>query len=294
MIKSKRIKLLTRSFALIVLIGLFYNISSFIYIHQQMNQNNLNTPLAEKMMIGVGITLIALIIYHLISLVQILLFFHHSKNTNMIYSFAFVLGTISLMFIPGNVALLSDIGKQYQYGLSTPEWKILYFVHFCHFLFTVISLFLSKSIFSTFEMKNKIKAIKDEVTFTTAQYTGLLCGIIGLIHLALLFILDIKLKYIPAISNVFGLILISPYCFIVLLWLISKWKQKISDWYDEKQIHDLSFAALFTICLNSALFFALFIASFFIQSEITEKIWFPFYLFFTLTSFSGATLYFHR
>ena len=85
----------------------------------------------DRLMIFVGIGFITIFIFHLSSILHLSLQLKFFKRPNIVRAFAVFAGVLSILLLVGNLALLSDIGKESQHGLNTSgEWIFLYINHF--------------------------------------------------------------------------------------------------------------------------------------------------------------------
>ncbi len=207
------------------------------------------------------------------------------------------------------MAMLQDIGKEYAYDFaqiqkmgkenSIPagtqgEWTILYINHILHFAFHILIFLLIIFTFRLLHKKYKPeKVIKDEVIFITAQYIGMFCGLIGL-AINILVLIIFPVRFIQKFSIVFSFIIIIPYGIIVSYWLAIKSKEKIKEWYDEKQFNDITRASLITIIILVPVMAIIFFIYHLNPVSAIIFIWFPVYLFLTLLIFSAGTLYFSQ
>ena len=86
--------------------------------------------------------------------------------------------------------------------------------------------------------------------------------------------------------------LVIPYAAIVVYWLVIKFRERVTEWYDEKQFQDVTkagFISFLATIVVLAIFFVL-------QNTLTRfplisVIWFPLYFFIALLIFSGYILY---
>jgi hypothetical protein len=90
-------------------------------------------------------------------------------------------------------------------------------------------------------------------------------------------------------------VLVIPYAAIVIYWLVIKVRERVTEWYDEKQFQDVAKAGLVSFLSSIAI-----LAIFFVIQNTLRKfpllgvIWFPLYFFIALLIFSGAILYFSK
>ena len=77
--------------------------------------------------------------------------------------------------------------------------------------------------------------------------------------------------------------------------LIFKLKDKIVEWYDEKQFQDIAKASLITLIVSFPAMSIMYMLKYPDLSEnYVTYFWFPFYLFLTILTFSSSVLYFNR
>jgi hypothetical protein len=138
-------------------------------------------------------------------------------------------------------------------------------------------------------------AARDEVVFVTAQYIGVFCGILGLISLAAYLISGLPFWIVKKAVLPSSIIIVMPYCFIIAYWLIFKLKDKIADWYDEKQFQDIARASLITLIISFLSMMLIYMCKYPVSAEnYVTYFWFPFYLFLTILTFSSSVLYFNK
>jgi hypothetical protein len=195
---------------------------------------------------------------------------------------------ISLFAIGVEKVMIDEVAKEYSLGVHGGEFMILNFAYVINALFTsLIFLFVLRTSRLT-DLDNKKNKSVDERIFTIAQCMGILSGILGLLLTFGImwrnFPLDKLWIFIP-----FFVLFFTPYALAVLYWLSLKRKQRITDWYDEKQLQDILKSSLATLLLSVpgiALFVFLF--------HPASVFFFLYYLFYVLLLFSVSTLYFYK
>jgi hypothetical protein len=251
----------------------------------------------DRLMIFVGAGFIAVFIFHVCSILNLILQLKFFKRFSILRAFAVFAGVLSILLLVGNLGLLSDIGKESKLGLDTSgEWIFLYVNHFLHAAFIMLMFGL---IVSSFQILKKNlpseSVIKDEVVFITAQYIGIFCGILGFISLAAYLISGLPFWIVKKAVVPTSAIIVMPYCFIVLDWLIFKLKDKIVNWYDEKQFQDIAKASLVTLIVSFPAMSLMYMLKYpNLPESYVTYFWFPFYLFLVLFTFSSSVLYFNR
>ena len=156
---------------------------------------------------------------------------------------------------------------------------------------TLIFLTLDKKEYRFYHISEKEVPLKDEAIFTDAQYIGIFTGILGLFILASLSVSS-PLWAIKKGIVIVCIMIVIPYITIVVYWLLIKIRERITEWYDEKQFQDVTKSG-FVSFLSSIAILAIF---FVIQNtvkkfELLNVIWFPLYFFISLLIFSGVILY---
>lgn len=282
---KKRIKLLIQ---ISFIIG-FISFNSIIYILYKLNYNLLEV-IDKNTIDYIGLVgYLFIIFFHLISILFIIVHFRHFKFLNLLRIISLITGIISLFAIGAEKILFDEIAREYAIGWEVAGeiiiLEILLFMNitFCLLMFTLIFKTL------TYPQKNNVNGrVKDETIFTLAQYMGIISGIMGILH-------TIKLTSMQVNTNKFWIYLpfyflfILPYIITVTYWLIMKMKEKIVDWYDEKQLKDVLKSSLTTLTLSiPGMTFFLLIA------QHSTFYWFPYYLFLILLIFSSSTLYYYK
>jgi hypothetical protein len=91
------------------------------------------------------------------------------------------------------------------------------------------------------------------------------------------------------------IMILIPYGMIVSYWLTLRLKDRIGEWYDEKQWHDITRAGFITLLLLVPTLLLYFVAFSLIGEHFPTRIlWFPFTLYVTLFLFSLLTLIYYR
>ena len=289
----------TLSFSIISILAFIYNFILYIRIEMvTINLGLLNT-LISKTEIYAGISIILIIIFHFSAILMIILKLKAVVRESIFLSFIFFISIISLIMVFGDFALITDIIKEYNAGLPGIESEIavLYSSQFLHLLFyclIIIFIILNNRVKKRTNRYDAEVPLKDEAIFINAQYIGIFTAALGLAILASLSIFSplwaIK-KGIVAVCAV----LVIPYAAIVIYWLVIKIRERVTEWYDEKQFQDVTKAG-FVSFLSSIAILAIF---FVIQNTLSKfpllsVIWFPLYFFIALLIFSGAILYFSK
>src|SRR4030042_5097398 len=81
------------------------------------------------------------ILFHLSAMFTLILQLNFFKRENFLRAFLFFTGTVSLLMLLGDFALLSDISKEYIFGLPG-EFNILFISQALHFVFYILMIVL--------------------------------------------------------------------------------------------------------------------------------------------------------
>ncbi len=243
----------------------------------------------ELLFILTGIGLLLFMGFCLASLLRTMNYIRRLNKVNLIYIILVICGVVSVLFIFGDMALLSDIGKQHSYGMDQPEWFVLYPVMGFQVLTTLLFLYFHLYQFPQQELAKEIAF--DNNIFMTVQFIGLLCGFIGLTTnlLGYLFPNAWSLKN----HTTSGLItLLLPYGISVGYWVFNKIFGKERKFYDEKQSQDIGKSAFITLIASAVFMVGIFILNFNNLDGVTSILWLPLYLYSILMMFSLGNIYF--
>ncbi len=281
---------------IISLVSLIYNLIFYETLRPKIIGFEDISGILDSMEVFVAVAFILIFIFHSSAILNIAFQLKFFKRESLLRSLVFFIAVISILLVFGDFALLSDIGKEYAYGLDTTgEWPILYFSQLLHFILTILVFITLLWTRKSFLDKYKEDVVlKDEAIFINAQYVGIFCGIFGIGVFSVLsafFPLWALKKGIFVIS----LIVILPYFLIVIYWLVIKIREKVGQWYDEKQYQDITKASLVTMMASIIIMTVIFVTQYFVSKfDFITITWFPFYVFLVLLLFSSSTLYFNK
>ncbi|MCL5070861.1 MAG: hypothetical protein M1308_08195 [Actinobacteria bacterium] len=288
----------TFALCLVSLCGLILNLVFYGILRNNIIDHEDIMVVADKIGVFVGIIFIIFFIFHISAILSIIFQLKFFKRESFLRSFSFFVSVISLLMVFGDFALLSDITKEYIGGIErgiAGEFLMLYMSQGLHLLFFVLVIVLA--VLTKRRIHKKVVeevVIKDESIFINANYIGVLCGISGLAILAL-FSIFYPLWAIRKGIIIITLVVIFPYIIIVVYWVITKLKEKIGEWYDEKQYQDIAKASLTTMLTSAVLLAVIFAFQYwYTRSALLNVIWFSLYLFFSLLVFSSIILYLNK
>ncbi len=230
---------------------------------------------------------LVILAFHIAAFSLLVMHFRKVDGNSVLRAGAFAAGILSLLALCTEKVFYDEIARDFAAGFAVHmEFAILIAMLAFNAVFSVYMIFFVYRIFRT-ESAFAVE-VKDEKVFLLAQYMGVVCGLSGL-YMTLSLIgrqvpLDRFWIYLPMYA-----LLIFPYGVTVLYWLIMKARERIGDWYDEKQLQDLMKAALTTLLLSIPGQALLLLA----DGDIAVY-WYSSWLFMTLMLFSGSTLYYFR
>ena len=262
----------------------------FASLRPKMIQFEAIAPAEEGLLNWVGIGLLLFLAFCLLSLFQTAKYLKNAKKITLFSLFLITSGVLSLLLIFADVALLSDIGKQYRHGLAQPEWSMLYPVMGFQF-FTAI-VFTYNHIFGFTKETSFTYVAQDSNIFIIVQYVGIICGLLGLVSSCLGFLFP-RAWTLQVHTTMTLIILFIPYLLAVGYWLLTKLQEEYRQWYDEKQLQDIGKSAFLTLVLSVILMIGLFVTNYNDLGGVVSVLWLPLYLFSVLFLFSSGNLYFY-
>ncbi|MCL5072748.1 MAG: hypothetical protein M1308_17920 [Actinobacteria bacterium] len=290
---------ITLGFSIISILAYFYNFILYIRIDITTINFGLINTLISKTEIYAGISIILIIIFHLSAILTIILNLKAADRESIFLSFIFFISIISMIMVFSDFALIGDIVKEYNAGLSGigSEFAVLYFSQFAHLLFYCLIIIF---IISANRAKRRIVRsdaevpLKDEAIFINAQYIGIFTAVLGLGILTALSLSTPLWAIKKGIVAVCAMLVI-PYASIITYWLVIKIRERVTEWYDEKQFQDVTKAGFISFLSSIAILTIFFI----IQNTLSKfpllsVLWFPLYFFMILLIFSGSILYFSK
>lgn len=261
----------------------------FASLRPKMIQFEAIAPAEEGLFNWVGIGLLLFLTFCLLSLFQTAKYLKNAQKVTLFSFFLVASGVLSLLFIFADVALLSDISKQYRHGLAQPEWVMLYPV--MGFQFITAILFTYLHIFGFTKEQSFTYVAQDSNIFIIVQYVGIICGLLGLASSSLGFLFP--RAWPLQIHTINLIILLMPYLLAVGYWLFTKLQEGYRQWYDEKQMQDVGKSAFLTLVLSVVLMMGLFVTNYNNLGGVVSVLWLPLYLFSVLLFFSSGNLYFN-
>ena len=284
---------------LISIAGLILTNTFFILLRNMITGMGDVESFMTRFSIPVAVAYVIFGFFHLAAILTLVLELKFFKRDNFLRAFLFFTSIVSLLMLLGDSALMSDISKEYVFGLPG-EFNILFLSQLLHLIFYILMIVLLISSRKSVRKKGEEIVLKDDSVFINAQYIGILSGISGLALVTIFSTLYIGIYDLPVWAIKTGIIMSSmmaviPYILIVFYWLIVKLKEKTGEWYDEKQYQDITRSSLVALMMSIIFLLIVFIIQYiFGNFELLNFIWFPLYFFFILLLFSSTTLFFNK
>ena len=247
------------------------------------------TASEENLFLGVGAGLLIYLIFISLSVLRAASYTRYAEGVPLVAAGLIVLGVLAFIFVFSDLALLSDIGKQYTAGFEQPEWTILFIL--MAFQLIVLVVFMHQH-FRGFKETGKCEPpARDSNLFMIVQYVGALCGLMGLALSSLGFFYPRAWK-LEGHTLFTVMILMIPYTLAAVYWLAAKLREKPRQLYDEKQMLDVGRSALITTLTSTIQMLSLFTLNFRGLGDMVSVLWLPLYLFSALLVFSCTNIYF--
>lgn len=245
----------------------------------------------DGLLTAVGFSLLIIFSYYLISLWHFVRYIRNVEEIKPLPLFLIISAVLSLLFIFSDIALLSDIHKQYRNALSQPEWSLVLPIMIIQFILTILFLYIH--ITDRLGVDRDDHAALDINIFLIVQYIGIVSGLMGLGLASLGFIYSSGWN-VTTHSILGGIVILFPYGLGIMYWLITKFQEEDRQWFDEKQKLDIGKSALLTLSIDTFLLTILFFISIQSIGDIISKLWLPIHLYTVIFLFSLGNLIFSR
>lgn len=268
-----------------------YAVIVFLRLQPRMVAFEMITDVESGMMTGVGFGLLLILGFHLCALLYMAIYLKNSEEIKVFPLIMFIAGMISMLMVFSDVALLNDINKQYRHDMAQPEWFLLYPVMVGQFVVTLVLTILL--ITGHFKPKQFDEIARDSNIYMVVQYVGVICGLMGLASTSLGFFFP-RAWSLKIHTTMGGIILLFPYVLAVAFWVLTKFKEKDRQLWDEKQLMDIGRSALVTLLVDSIFLLMLFVFNYTHLDGVVSILWLPLYLFATIFVFSLGNITFSR
>lgn len=278
-----------------ILLG-FLSIAFFVFdafyfsrIRPKMIQFDTVDPSEEGVMNWVGVGLLFFLVFCLLSLLRTAQQLKKASKVTFFSVLLVIMGVLALLFVFSDVALLGDIAKQYKHGLEQPEWMLIYPIMGFQLFTAIVFTYFHAVGFSKDDQQEYVA--RDSNIFLVVHFVGAVCGLMGLILSSLSFLFA-RAWSLAVHTTMSSIILLSPYGLAVAYWLLTKLREDNRQWYDEKQLLDVGKSAFLTLVVSVAFMTTLFVVHYNNLDGVIRITWLPLYLFFVLSLFSAANLFF--
>jgi hypothetical protein len=287
---TKAFQIINIIIGLLTLAGVAFDFVFFENVKDKMVSYFPITQQESNLLTVAGFSFLLMAGFFALSLLQMITSIRRSASLRFFEVLLFVVGMVALLMVFADISLLKDIVTQYEEGLSQPEWAILYPILIPQ-SFTVL-VFVLLHILGFFTKEQTQAVVMDSNIFVLVQYTGLVCGVMGLAFTILGFIFP--RGWSLAIHTVMtNMILIMPYSMVILYWFITKTNNKKQPLFDEKQRQDMGWSAFVTLIIVSGMLVLVFAINIRSLDGALRYLWLPLYLFSTILVFSMTNLYFN-
>lgn len=286
-----KLRILNIVLGILSLLCFGYALIVFLRLQPRMVAFEAITDVESGMMTGVGFGLLLILGFHLLTLLYMAIYLKNSEEVKVFPLVMFIAGIISMLMVFSDIALLNDINKQFQHNMSQPEWYLLYPIMAGQFIVTLVLTILL--IAGKFTPEGFDEIARDSNIYMVVQYVGVICGLMGLASTSLGFIFP-RSWSLHIHTTTGGIVILFPYVLAVAYWLLTKFKEKDRQWWDEKQLHDIGKSALITLLVDTILLLMLFVFNFNRLDGVVSVLWLPVYLFATIFVFSLGNITFSR
>jgi len=237
---------------------------------------------------SIGLAHLYVLCFHIFAILFLLSGRIVNERSKTFNSALLVFALLSLLAMGVEKVMVDEVAREYRLGSDISELNILNLAYLFNLAFAALLCYFVLKMKKTGTGNSGRDSARDERIFIIAQYMGLVSGLLGL-----LLTFDLIAKEMAAsrlwIYIPFYLLCTIPYLLAVLYWLSLKLRQRIVEWYDEKQFQDILKSSLSTLLLSVP---GLAVAVF---AGISSALYmFLYYLFLVLLLFSGGTLYFFK
>jgi len=247
------------------------------------------TTLENDLLTVVGFSLLVIMCFCLLSLLQIVRYIRYAEKVNFLSILLLVSGILTMLFIFADVALLNDIVKQYKNEMTQPEWSMLFPVMGAQA--AIILVFLILHLAGLFSKKQLTQITKDNNIFFVVQYVGIICGGMGMAASSLGFFFP--KAWDAFMHTVISMVILSlPYALAVFYWLTIKIREKDRQFYDEKQRLDIGRSSFVTLILATTTMVVLFAVNIKQLDGVLSMLWLPLLFFGEIFIFSLGNLYY--
>jgi len=193
---------------LISIAGLIFTNTFYILLRNMITSMGDVETFMNRFSIPIAIVYIIYGFFHLAAIFTLVLELNFFKRDNFLRAFLFFTGIVSLLMVFGDFALMSDISKEYVFGLPG-EFNILFFSQVLHLIFYILVIVLLVSSRKPVGKKGEEIVLKDDSIFINMQYIGILSGISGLVLVTIFSTLYLRVYDLPVWAIKAGIVMSS-------------------------------------------------------------------------------------
>ncbi len=154
---------------LISIAGLILTNTFFILLRNMITGMGDVESFMTRFSIPVAVAYVIFGFFHLAAILTLVLELKFFKRDNFLRAFLFFTSIVSLLMLLGDSALMSDISKEYVFGLPG-EFNILFLSQLLHLIFYILMIVLLISSRKSVRKKGEEIVLKDDAVFINAQY----------------------------------------------------------------------------------------------------------------------------
>ncbi len=276
--------LLTISF-----LWVFYDIYAYLEILARSDN-------VEMISIFIAIGFVAQILLYISFGIFVLKAFRNGLRSDRLVIVNIIAGVVSAICLVFDFAALEDIGTDYLVcgDECTMEWTWLFSSLAVRLLFYVTTyLLIIRILRGIRSLTPTPKTIVDETIYEVTQYVGIVCGLIGVIFTAYVYVAlkdFTMINWLIWLLMFYCLVIILPYFTMIIYWIIRLAGRSEMTVFDEKIRQDIAQSGLTAWLVSIPVMVLIFVSGFGKTPSATMLMWFPFYLFSTLLIFSVSLL----
>ncbi len=254
-------KALINIFSVAAFLMLAYSVAAYVYLQTNLTPQQ---PVLTGLLRTIGNLIIPTLfiagLFHIYLLAQAL----KTLTGRFWSSVLYVLVLLSGIMLFSDLAILSDIGKEYLLFDVTNEWVMLYCFAGLHMAAMAFGLAAVKRAQGEGGRLFEALANSAEGLFLSVHQISLVSGVLGVLGVIVAktdLIVDERFSGSFAILLA-GLALI-PLVMIVVFWIVKMRKKPVREWMDEKQLSDTALGGLSGLIAGVILYAAVFVLDFF-------------------------------
>lgn len=236
----------------------------------------------ERLLVVVGIHFLVYSILLVLFLIKLFSWTRSSETFNWKFPLYLLSSLTGLALVAGNIALLGDIGNQYEHHLPQPEWVVLYLVLAVQM---IIGLIVNVVVWRE-RMDRSLVIQLDSKGFFLTHVAGMFCGLAGLFLTFLRFFFNTPLWMVEIHQHFLIYYLVGLYFLVTLSWLGSSFLRGSGRLLDERQRRDFCRSALLTLTGSLIVMSVIYHLSLGQLGGLLNVLWFSLLIFLNLFFFS--------